>query len=603
MRHRRIIPTQPSCFRSMPMLNFPSSMTEQEKMLQEAVEAGQSGDQAHARELLLKLLSIDNREPLYWLLMSTCVDSKEEREYCLYNVLKLDPENSAAKHDLALIGSMLPNEKEENDFPDLIEDWQTSEIAAPKIEKKKRAPKVEPWPLSNILGAVGVGLVLIVLGYFATSSGLINLNSGNDATPNSVPGILISSPNSASSNESAQSTATLQSSASAEVLETHDPSELMDSPNTATPFFVETPHPNSSAFETGMQAFRAENWVAAIEALRQHISSEPNSADAEYYIGHSYLNLNESESALEAFERSIALDAPFAAAYLGRALASLALGLRDTAVITDLNTALLLDKNYAEGYIARARYYYGLGDPIRALGDLVFAENLTPNSVEVHALKAEIHLNLEAYEEARISAEHALDLDISLISNYLVLSDIYVQIGEFDAAIGLMQSYLNFVPTNAHAWQSLGRAFLGNGNNEQSLSAFDKALELDSLLPIANYYRALAHLQALEAIEAIELIRIAIEGDPEWFEARIALAEALLLNNDPGAAFFEANASAGLIESDEQKAALHFWRGSSLEALEQHETALGDWISLIALPIEIVPEDWRQIALENSLVP
>ena len=109
--------------------------------------------------------------------MSTCVDSKEEREYCLHNVLKLDPDNSAAKHDLNLLGAKLPNQSEDDEGGELGEDWQTSEIAAPNIEKKERAPKVDPWPLGNILGAIGLGIVLITLGYYAATNGLFNLDS------------------------------------------------------------------------------------------------------------------------------------------------------------------------------------------------------------------------------------------------------------------------------------------------------------------------------------------------------------------------------------------------------------------------------------------
>src|SRR3990170_4568280 len=37
-----------------------------EQMLHEAVQAGQTGDQARARKLLLKLLRTDNHRPLYW---------------------------------------------------------------------------------------------------------------------------------------------------------------------------------------------------------------------------------------------------------------------------------------------------------------------------------------------------------------------------------------------------------------------------------------------------------------------------------------------------------------------------------------------------------
>lgn len=102
-------------------------MPKKEEILQEAMEAGQRGDLAHARELLQKLIDLDNREALYWLLMSTVVASREERIKCLTNVLALDPSNSAAKQDLQLLGASVPNN---NNQPR-------------KAKKEKKAPKAQ----------------------------------------------------------------------------------------------------------------------------------------------------------------------------------------------------------------------------------------------------------------------------------------------------------------------------------------------------------------------------------------------------------------------------------------------------------------------------
>src|SRR3989304_3825332 len=146
-----------------------------EEILQEAVEAGQNGKPERARELLLRLLRLDNREPLYWLLMSTVVDSREERIYCLQNVLFLDPENSAAIHDLELLGAEIPKPDTPALLPEEPEDWHTKEIAAPKIPKKRKKKKEEPWSLSWIIASLGVGLVVLLLGYYAAQSGFLDV--------------------------------------------------------------------------------------------------------------------------------------------------------------------------------------------------------------------------------------------------------------------------------------------------------------------------------------------------------------------------------------------------------------------------------------------
>ena len=135
------------------------------------------------------------------------------------------------------------------------------------------------------------------------------------------------------------------------------------------------------------------------------------------------------------------------------------------------------------------------------------------------------------------------------------------------------------------------------------MDALDKALNFDPQLGKAAYYRALIHIAEGESSPAIPWLRVAIEDEEAWFEPRIALAEAQLLAGDPGAAFFEANLSSALIETNEQQAAFHFWRANSLEALGQADTALGDWISLLALPEGSAPDEWLQTARDRTIAP
>src|SRR5690606_8440037 len=105
-----------------------------------------------------------------------------ERIYCLQNVLFLDPENSAARHDLELLGADIPELGVPAFIPEDMGDWQTTEIAAPKVRKRRTRKGEQAWSARWIFGSLFGGLVLIWLVYSATQRGLIP-NFVNTATP------------------------------------------------------------------------------------------------------------------------------------------------------------------------------------------------------------------------------------------------------------------------------------------------------------------------------------------------------------------------------------------------------------------------------------
>jgi hypothetical protein len=77
-------------------------MTEQESIRQ-AARAIQDGDKETGRRLLLSIVLANPRNAQAWLLMSGVVESEEEQRDCLLRTLGIDPDNSAAEMELALL--------------------------------------------------------------------------------------------------------------------------------------------------------------------------------------------------------------------------------------------------------------------------------------------------------------------------------------------------------------------------------------------------------------------------------------------------------------------------------------------------------------------
>ncbi|MEK7682536.1 MAG: hypothetical protein AAB321_00630, partial [Chloroflexota bacterium] len=83
-----------------------------DSMLLQAIAAARAGNRVRARSLLTRLLKADSGVVEYWIWMSSVVDTKREKVYCLESALKLDPTNRAVLRGLTILGARPPLESE-----------------------------------------------------------------------------------------------------------------------------------------------------------------------------------------------------------------------------------------------------------------------------------------------------------------------------------------------------------------------------------------------------------------------------------------------------------------------------------------------------------
>jgi tetratricopeptide (TPR) repeat protein len=74
-----------------------------ERLLRQGVAAARSGQRERARELLMRVVEQDEENLPAWLWLSGVVDTLDDREVCLENVLALDPNHDAARKGLVLM--------------------------------------------------------------------------------------------------------------------------------------------------------------------------------------------------------------------------------------------------------------------------------------------------------------------------------------------------------------------------------------------------------------------------------------------------------------------------------------------------------------------
>jgi tetratricopeptide (TPR) repeat protein len=91
------------------------SLGDVRKLLQSGIEAAKAGQRERARALLLRAVEQDERQPAVWLWLSSVVDTLEDREVCLENVLALEPDNEAARKGLSWVRRQMPRTEQSDD--------------------------------------------------------------------------------------------------------------------------------------------------------------------------------------------------------------------------------------------------------------------------------------------------------------------------------------------------------------------------------------------------------------------------------------------------------------------------------------------------------
>ena len=73
-------------------------------MVRAGVDAYRNGDKTEARALLEKAIELDDHNETAWLWLSAVVDTQEEQQTCLENVLVINPTNERARQGLRSLG-------------------------------------------------------------------------------------------------------------------------------------------------------------------------------------------------------------------------------------------------------------------------------------------------------------------------------------------------------------------------------------------------------------------------------------------------------------------------------------------------------------------
>lgn len=141
-------------------------------------------------------------------------------------------------------------------------------------------------------------------------------------------------------------------------------------------------------------------------------------------------------------------------------------------------------------------------------------------------------------KQAAMLLEKALEVDPEHVDTALNLSGAYILLSHFREAVAILEGTVKVDPDNAMAWTNLGAAYLGNPvlakdeEQEKSIAAFKKALEIRPEAPSVAYNIGLIYRDRKEWDEAGRWFRKAIETNPIDRDARNLLDKITAIQRD-----------------------------------------------------------------------
>lgn len=126
--------------------------------LAKGIEAAKRGDRVAARHILYAVLDAQPRNETAWLWLSYVVESVEDRQICLENILLLNPHNAYARQGLAELKQLARQTKAA-----VVAKKQTVTTAA-TLSKTAPAPPISLSLVLTIAFWSGLGVLLLSIG-------------------------------------------------------------------------------------------------------------------------------------------------------------------------------------------------------------------------------------------------------------------------------------------------------------------------------------------------------------------------------------------------------------------------------------------------------
>lgn len=165
-----------------------------------------------------------------------------------------------------------------------------------------------------------------------------------------------------------------------------------------------------------------------------------------------------------------------------------------------------------------------------------------PKQAHLYAERSELHFNLGNINQAIADLHIANAIDTLNPQYYLQLADFYLQLGKSERVNKLLMTANKISPDNKEVLYRLGNLYFYVNKHKKALKFLNQASTIDPYFAKVYFSKALVLLEMGDTSKAVTNLQIAVEREPDYYDAYMQLGLLYATRNDSLAVDYYDNA-------------------------------------------------------------
>jgi len=265
---------------------------------------------------------------------------------------------------------------------------------------------------------------------------------------------------------------------------------------------------------------------SAVNSYEKAIAIKPDYAKAHYNLGGAYHELGQLERSFTSYESSIAIEPDHAEAHnnLGNVLREL--GQLDDA-INSYEKAINLNPDYVEALYSISLVLQNLGQFESMAKHLEKVLSIKSDFAEAHSSLGIALKNMDQLDDAALSYQKAITIKPDYLEAHNNLGNIFKDLGQLDDAVQSYQKAIAIKPDYPTLHNNLGIAFKELNQLDDAVSSYKKAISINPDYPDSHNNLGVTLFELGQLDNAVSSYKKALAINPDYAEAYNNLGTAL----------------------------------------------------------------------------